>query len=72
MEYMGLIVAFGALSVTMVGVLISCMFWMRGEANNLRLEAQADRRDILQLIRAIDKEIRDFHTRLCAIEERRK
>jgi len=39
-------------------------FWMRSEAN-------ADRRDIVNLIISIKDEQKDFHGRLCAIEERR-
>lgn len=44
---------------------ISMFFWLRTEAN-------ADRRDIAGLIREIQVEIKDFHGRLCAIEERNK
>ena len=50
--------------------------WQRTETRNdlreLRTEAAADRRDILQLIRGIQEEIKDFHGKLCAIEERNK
>ncbi len=44
---------------------LSLWFWSRSESNN-------DRRDIMQLIRAIHEEIKDFHGRLCTIEERSK
>lgn len=37
-----------------------------------RAEANSDRRDILNLIRAIQAEMKDFHGRLCAIEERNR
>ncbi len=37
-----------------------------------RSEANADRRDIMNLIRSIQEEIKDFHGRLCAIEKKRK
>jgi hypothetical protein len=40
-------------------------FWMRAEAN-------ADRRDIVNLIVSIKEELKDFHGRLCAIEERNR
>lgn len=40
-------------------------FWMRAEAN-------ADRRDIVNLIISIKDEQKDFHGRLIAIEEGRK
>jgi len=44
--------------------------WNRSESNADRKEAAADRRDILNLIRSIEKEMKDFHGRLCAIEEK--
>ena len=37
-----------------------------------RSESRADSRRCEDLISAIEKEMRDFHGRLCAIEERRK
>ena len=37
-----------------------------------RLEAANDRRDILHLMRRIQEECRDFHGRLCTIEERNR
>jgi hypothetical protein len=40
-------------------------FWLRSEAN-------ADRRDILAIIREIQAEMKEFHGKLCAIEERNK
>ena len=46
-------------------VFLPIFFWMRTEAN-------ADRRDIVNLIVSIKEEMKDFHGRLCAIEERRK
>jgi hypothetical protein len=40
-------------------------FWMRAEANS-------DRRDIINLIVAIKDELKDFHGRLCTIEEKKR
>jgi hypothetical protein len=37
-----------------------------------RSEARSDNRHILSLIEAIKDEMKDFHGRLCAIEERNK
>ncbi len=63
---------------------IGAIYWStRSDLNALRAEASADRRDILQLVRSIEQECRsfqaamvqeskDFHGRLCAIEERNK
>lgn len=47
--------------VTVAGL----FFWNRSESNN-------DRREMLSLIKSIEKEMKDFHGRLCAIEERAK
>jgi len=62
---MGIIIAMGAIVVTL-------FLWSRGEAN-------ADRRDIVNLIVAIKEdvqlvqlEMKDFHNRLCSIEERKR
>jgi hypothetical protein len=61
-------IQFAILLLTIGGI-----FWStRADLNALRAEASADRRDILQLIRSIDQEMKDFHGRLCAIEERNK
>jgi hypothetical protein len=63
---------------------MSGMFsWLKSDIAINRTEAAADRRDILTLIRsiqdetnanlkAIQDEMKDFHGRLCAIEERKK
>jgi hypothetical protein len=46
--------------------------WLRSDIQQQRTESACDRRDLLQLIREIKDEIKDFHGRLCAIEERNK
>ena len=61
---------------TNIGTIISMFLWVRSEAN-------LDRRESLDLLRAIQAdskafqnammtEAKDFHGRLCAIEERNK
>ena len=46
-------------------VSIGGMFaWLRADISLNRSEASADRRDILQLIRAIQEEMKDFHGKL--------
>lgn len=55
-----------------VGSTVGLFFWNRSESNADRREAAADRRDMLQLIRNIEIEIKDFHGRLCAIEEKNR
>jgi hypothetical protein len=44
---------------------LTLWLWSRAESN-------ADRRDILQLVRCIQEEIKDFHARLCVLEEKNK
>ena len=61
-------VQFGILLLTIVGMLLS----MKADISANRAESAADRRDILQLVISIQEEIKDFHGRLCAIEERNK
>ncbi len=54
-------------------ITIGGMFaWLRTDIALNRAEACADRRDMLSIIREIKEEIKDFHGRLCAIEERNK
>jgi hypothetical protein len=71
-------IQFGLLLISIGGMFA----WIRSDIALNRSEAAADRRDILQLIRSIQEEIKDFHgrlerqdaefkARLCAIEERR-
>jgi len=52
---------------------MAAMFtWLRSDIHQQRAESAADRRDILSIIRQIQDEIKDFHGRLCSIEERNK
>lgn len=55
-----------------LAMMLPMFFWLRSEANADRRESANDRRDILQLIINIQEEIKDFHGRLCSIEERAK
>lgn len=62
--------------LTILGANLAIFFWLRTESNadrrQIQQESSADRRDLLQIIREIKEEIKDFHARLCVIEERRK
>lgn len=42
----------------------SMFMWLRSDINLNRTEAAADRRDLLQIIREIQAENKDFHGRL--------
>lgn len=62
--------------LTIVGANLGIFLWLRSESSadrrQMQQEAANDRRDILAIIREIQEEIKDFHTRLCSIEERNK
>lgn len=46
--------------------------WLRADIALNRNEAAADRRDLLSLLREIQNEMKEFHGRLCSLEERSK
>ena len=54
-------IQFFILIVTVGGL----FFWNRSESNS-------DRRDMLNLIKAMEKEMCDFHGRLCSMESKKK
>lgn len=75
----GIIIAIVGVGIAMVGVVIAMMFWVRQESNSLRQEAREDRKDLIQISRnleltvnAIQHEMKDFHSRLCLIEQSKK
>lgn len=68
----GLIIAVVGTGIAMIGVVIAMMFWVRTEANSLREDAKEDRKDLLQISRNIEIEMKDFHYRLLEIERGRK
>ena len=69
---LGLIIAITGTGIAIVGVVMALMFWVRQESNELRNEAKEDRKDLLNMVRAIENEVRDFHLRLLEIERNRK
>lgn len=78
-QNLGIIIAIVGSSVTIVGTVLAMMFWCRSEANSLRSEAKQDRKDMLQISRNLEiavsgmqTEMKDFHNRLIAIEERNR
>lgn len=62
--------------LTIIVANLGIFLWLRNESSadrrHMQQEAAADRRDLLQLIREIKDELKDFHGRLCSIEERNK
>jgi hypothetical protein len=76
MDWTQILALMGAVFVANMGVIIPLFLWTRSEANSDRREYANERRDILQIIRNVQQEmkdeIKDFHGRLCAIEERNR
>ena len=72
MQDIGLIIAITGTGVAIVGVVMAMMFWVRQESNSLRNEAKEDRKDLINLVRSIETEMKDFHYRLLEIEKARK
>jgi len=68
----GVIIAVVGSAIAIIGVVIAMMFWVRTESNSIRQEQKNDRKDILELIRAIDFEMKDFHYKLLEIERGKK
>jgi len=73
---LGLIVAIVGTGITFVAAMIAMFIWIRSEANADRrhftdVQSQ-DRKDLLQISRNIEMEIKDFHYRLIEIEKSRK
>lgn len=60
-----------SLIVGNMAVILPLFLWVRSEANADRREAAQGRKDIMAVIQGIQLEMKDFHGRLCAIEERR-
>lgn len=72
-----------AIFIANLSVILPLFLWLRSEANSDRREfasvQKEDRRELLQISRnleltliAIQQEMKDFHGRMCAIEERKK
>jgi hypothetical protein len=51
--------------LTIVGSNLALFIWARSEA-------RSDQQEIREIIRSIQQEMKDFHARLCVIEERRR
>lgn len=72
----GIIIAISAATFTIVGVVISMMFWTRSEINDVRKEfvnvVNEMRSENKEFHNAISLENKDFHYRLLEIEKTRK
>lgn len=65
-----------ALILASLGTTITLFLWARSEASQDRRqwhdEASQDRRDMLTLLRGIQDEIKDFHSRLLDVERKKR
>ena len=72
---LGIIIAIVGSSIAIIGVITALFLWVRSEANTDRrhfdLENKQLRRDLVDVMRSIESEFKDFHARLCVIEENR-
>ena len=64
MDYSSVLTIVGS-NLVLMGTTLALFLWTRTEASQ-------DRRDMMQIIRAIEKEMRDFHSCLLLIEKERK
>lgn len=69
---LGLIIAIVGSAIAIVGVVIAMMFWCRTEANETRREQKEDRKDLVQISRNIETEMRDFHNKLIELARSRQ
>jgi len=71
-----MLIAIGGSSIGIIAVMISLFLWLRTEANSDRRAMEAtqreDRKDLLQIARSMEFEMKDFHHRLIEIEKSRK
>lgn len=63
MQDIGLIIAIVGTGVTFVAAMVAMFLWNRSESN-------ADRRNIMELLKEMKDEMKDFHSRLLILEER--
>jgi hypothetical protein len=73
---LGLIIAIVGTGFTFVAAMFGMFLWLRSEANSDRrhftsIQAE-DRKDLLQIAKNMEFEMKDFHYRLLEIEKQRK
>jgi len=65
-----------ALIVGNMGLILPLWLWNRAESRNdnrhMDAKIEAHQKQIIELISAIKDEMKDFHGRLCAIEEKNR
>ncbi len=70
------IIAIGAIVMANIGTTIGLFTWATSRADataqNIRNDQQQMSKETQAILKAISDEMKDFHGRLCAIEERAK
>lgn len=51
---------------------VALIGWLRADIKEVREVQSEDRKELLSILRSMQEEQKDFHGRLCAIEERNK
>jgi hypothetical protein len=84
---LGIIIAIVGSAIAIVGVMVALFLWNRGESNSDRRELSSiinsDRREMMTILEAIKEdgkifrekwaeENKEYHARLCMIEERQQ
>lgn len=64
MDWSGVLIIVG-FNLSLMGTTLALFLWTTTEASQ-------DRRDMMAIIRSIEQEMRDFHSRLLLIEKERK
>lgn len=64
-------IQFGITLITTSGLFLWVRTESRADFRKSEEETKQLRRDLVDVMRCMEKEMRDFHGRLCAIEERR-
>ena len=71
MQNIEIIIAMVGSVIGLIAVVIALFLWTRAEARADARHTDDKLESTRELVRAIHDEIKDFHARLCAIEEKR-
>lgn len=69
---MTLVITIICSALSVIAVNISLFSWLKSDIAAIRSEQGADRRDLLQIMREIREENKDFHGRMRVIEHKVK
>jgi len=61
-----------ALCISGLGSIVAVLIWSWSENRNVERHRQTELMAILGIVDSIRQDVKDFHGRLCSLEERRK